>query len=48
MIALAGGLRLQRGERHGLDVSARPRWPLDAEAAENDPAVGGGFKGPKA
>jgi N6-L-threonylcarbamoyladenine synthase len=48
MIALAGGLRLQRGERDDLAVPARPRWPLDAEAAETAPAVGGGFKGPKA
>lgn len=29
MIAWAGLERLQRGERHGLDIQARPRWPLD-------------------
>lgn len=29
MIALAGSLRLQRGESTDLSVSVRPRWPLD-------------------
>jgi N6-L-threonylcarbamoyladenine synthase len=48
MIALAGALRLARGERDGLDVAARPRWPLDDAAAGAAPAVGGGRKGPKA
>jgi N6-L-threonylcarbamoyladenine synthase len=48
MIALAGAERLARGRRDGLDVAARPRWPLDDAAAEAAPAVGGGRKGPKA
>ena len=29
MIALAGALRLEAGERDGLAVRIRPRWPLD-------------------
>ena len=29
MIALAGALRLRAGERTGLDVTVRPRWPLE-------------------
>jgi N6-L-threonylcarbamoyladenine synthase len=48
MIALAGAMRLRRGERDGLDAAARPRWPLDADAADAAPRVGGGTKGPKA
>jgi len=48
MIALAGGERLRRGLIDDLTVSARPRWPLDAEAARTAPATGGGRKGPKA
>jgi N6-L-threonylcarbamoyladenine synthase len=48
MIALAGAERLARGERSPLDVSARPRWPLDEAAASATPAVGGGRKGAKA
>ena len=28
MIALAGMLRLQAGERGDLDIRVRPRWPL--------------------
>lgn len=32
MIAWAGLVRLARGERHGLDAPARPRWPLDPDA----------------
>jgi N6-L-threonylcarbamoyladenine synthase len=48
MIALAGAERLLRGEQDGLDVAARPRWPLDEAAADAAPAVGGGRKGAKA
>lgn len=29
MIALAGAMRLQRGEANSLAVSVRPRWPLE-------------------
>lgn len=29
MIALAGRMRLERGEREGLAIRARARWPLD-------------------
>jgi N6-L-threonylcarbamoyladenine synthase len=45
MIAWAGGERLARGERSGLDLPARPRWPLDETAP---PLYGAGKKGPKA
>ena len=45
MIAHAGALRLARGERHGLDAEARPRWPLDEESAT---ILGSGRKGAKA
>ncbi len=48
MIALAGAERFARGERHGFDVAARPRWPLDETAALTRPATGSGKKGPKA
>lgn len=34
MIAWAGGLRLARGEAHGLDLAPRARWPLDEAAAK--------------
>lgn len=30
MIALAGSMRLQRGESSDLSVSVKPRWPLDS------------------
>jgi hypothetical protein len=30
MIALAGLWRLKTGEREGLPIRARARWPLDA------------------
>ena len=33
MIAWAGVERLRRGDRDGLDIPARPRWPLDPDAA---------------
>ncbi len=39
MVAHVGALKLARGEVDGLDVSARPRWPLD-EAAEPAPFAG--------
>ena len=45
MIAWAGIERFQSGARDGLDLSARPRWPLD----QNAPAMlGAGKKGAKA
>lgn len=45
MIAFAGMQRFQRGERDGMDLVARPRWPLDDQA----PAMlGSGKKGAKA
>ena len=44
MIAHAGALRLAAGEA-GADLSPRPRWPLDADAA---PRVGSGRRGAKA
>lgn len=45
MIAYAGLLRLERGEDDGLTFSARPRWPLDAQAPS---MLGAGKKGAKA
>ncbi|MCP1169364.1 tRNA (adenosine(37)-N6)-threonylcarbamoyltransferase complex transferase subunit TsaD [Limimaricola litoreus] len=45
MIAHAGLARLAAGEADGLELSARPRWPLDARAA---PMIGSGRKGAKA
>jgi len=45
MIAYAGGLRLQAGARDSMDLSARPRWPLD----QSKPSMlGSGKKGAKA
>lgn len=45
MIAYAGLERFAAGETDGLDLSARPRWPLD----EQSPAMlGSGKKGAKA
>jgi N6-L-threonylcarbamoyladenine synthase len=44
MIAWAGAERFARGEASGLDLPARPRWPLDEAAA---PLIGAGRKGPK-
>jgi len=45
MIAFAGAKRLQMGDRDGLDLMVRPRWPLD----ETKPAMlGSGKKGSKA
>lgn len=45
MIAWAGLERMQAGARDGLDLAARPRWPLDQNAAA---MLGGGKKGAKA
>lgn len=45
MIAWAGIERLGRGLVDGLDLPARPRWPLDDRAA---PLLGAGRKGAKA
>ena len=48
MIAYAGALRLQNGMTSDLDLAARPRWPLDADAAASNPVFGGGKRGAKA
>jgi N6-L-threonylcarbamoyladenine synthase len=45
MIAFAGMLAFEAGQRDDLALSARPRWPLDAGAA---PMLGSGRKGAKA
>lgn len=45
MIAYAGAERYAQGHRDGLGFAARPRWPLDEQAA---PLLGGGKKGAKA
>ncbi|MFC0199462.1 tRNA (adenosine(37)-N6)-threonylcarbamoyltransferase complex transferase subunit TsaD [Paracoccus rhizosphaerae] len=45
MIAWAGIERFRMGHRDGLDLAARPRWPLDRRAA---PMLGSGKKGAKA
>lgn len=47
MIALAGAARLAAGDVDTLDAKARPRWPLDGDAAKANPASGFGKKGPK-
>ncbi len=45
MIAYAGAERFALGHRDGMDLMARPRWPLD----QNSPAMlGSGKKGAKA
>jgi len=48
MIALAGLERLALGLVDPLDAPARPRWPLDAEAATARPMHAAGRKGAKA
>ena len=48
MVALAGAERLQLGLIDGLDAPARPRWPLDSEAAAARPTHVPGRKGAKA
>lgn len=45
MIAFAGIERFRNGGRDGMDLAARPRWPLDQNAT---PLVGAGRKGAKA
>ena len=47
MIALAGAERFAEGERSPLSVKARPRWPLDNDAALANPMSGSGRKGAK-
>ncbi len=47
MIALAGAAKLAAGQTDELGVKARPRWPLDTESAQANPASGFGKKGPK-
>lgn len=54
MIALAGASHYVAAQnieskalRHELGMRARPRWPLDAESAAQNPASGFGKKGPK-
>ena len=41
MIAWAGVERLRQGASDPLDISARPRWPLDPAA---EPVRGAGYK----
>lgn len=48
MIALAGAERLAVGLSDPLDAAARPRWPLDAAAAQASPTHKAGRKGAKA
>ncbi|WP_309604936.1 tRNA (adenosine(37)-N6)-threonylcarbamoyltransferase complex transferase subunit TsaD [Phenylobacterium sp.] len=48
MIALAGAERLALGMSDPLDAPARPRWPLDAVAAQANPIHVPGRKGAKA
>jgi N6-L-threonylcarbamoyladenine synthase len=45
MIAWAGIERMGQGARDGMELSARPRWPLDSGAA---PMLGSGKRGAKA
>ena len=54
MIALAGAEHLHKTQKkpedlykQGLLVSARARWPLDTQSAQEMPASGSGKKGPK-
>ena len=48
MIALAGAERLRLGFSDDLSFPARPRWPLDEEAARVRPSHQPGRKGAKA
>ncbi len=48
MIALAGAERLAAGMVDDLEVVARPRWPLDRDAARLAPTHPAGRKGAKA
>ncbi|SFA38754.1 O-sialoglycoprotein endopeptidase [Paracoccus halophilus] len=45
MIAWAGIEAYRAGQRDGMDLAARPRWPLDRKAA---PMLGAGKRGAKA
>ena len=45
MIAWAGLERFRNGQTDGMDLSARPRWPLDKSSAA---MLGSGKKGAKA
>lgn len=45
MIAWAGIEAFRAGQRDGMDLAARPRWPLDQRAA---PMLGAGKRGAKA
>ena len=45
MIAYAGLELFEAGQRDGMDLAARPRWPLDSASA---PMLGSGKKGAKA
>lgn len=45
MIAWAGIEAFEAGQRDGMDLTARPRWPLDQKSA---PMLGSGKKGAKA
>lgn len=47
MIALAGGEHYALGQFDDMSARARPRWPLDQIAANENPASGSGKKGPK-
>ena len=47
MIALAGAEHFVRGHSDAMDVRARSRWPLDSDAAAQNPTSGFGKKGPK-
>lgn len=47
MIALAGAERFALGYTDPLSVKARPRWPLDEIAAEENPSSGSGKQGPR-
>jgi len=46
-IALVGAEKLALGQVDDMSFAARPRWPLDAEAAAQMPKSGFGKKGPK-
>jgi len=48
MIAWAGIERFRLGHRDGMDLAARPRWPLDQAAARSNPTHVPGRKGAKA
>lgn len=48
MIALAGASKMAIGAKGDLSFAARPRWPLDEMAAEQNPTYGSGKKGAKA